>query len=177
MENEKATQLPIARIRTMMKTSPSIGQIAPDALFVVCRAAEMFIGYITKNAHKKGTKALDYKDLAAYVEGEDVLEFLVQILPKKITVREYKKLSAERKDEDDDDSSSSSSSESESSDGESGEEGSGSDESGGEESADEQEDGAGSVISIDSSSSDEKENSKNMGNKKSPQKHKTGDSP
>lgn len=39
MENEKATQLPIARIRTMMKTSPSIGQIAPDALFVVCRAA------------------------------------------------------------------------------------------------------------------------------------------
>uniref|UniRef100_A0A8D8ME78 Chromatin accessibility complex protein 1 n=1 Tax=Culex pipiens TaxID=7175 RepID=A0A8D8ME78_CULPI len=175
MENEKATQLPIARIRTMMKTSPSIGQIAPDALFVVCRAAEMFIGYITKNAHKKGTKALDYKDLAAYVEGEDVLEFLVQILPKKITVREYKKLSAERKDEDDDDSSSSS--ESESSDEESGEEGSGSDESGGEESADEQEDGAGSVISIDSSSSDEKENSKNMGNKKSPQKHKTGDSP
>ncbi|XP_001841874.2 chromatin accessibility complex protein 1 [Culex quinquefasciatus] len=176
MENEKATQLPIARIRTMMKTSPSIGQIAPDALFVVCRAAEMFIGYITKNAHKKGTKALDYKDLAAYVEGEDVLEFLVQILPKKITVREYKKLSAERKDEDDDDSSSSSS-ESESSEEESGEEGSGSDESGGEESADEQEDGAGSVISIDSSSSDEKENSKNMGNKKSPQKHKTGDSP
>uniref|UniRef100_A0A8D8H377 Chromatin accessibility complex protein 1 n=1 Tax=Culex pipiens TaxID=7175 RepID=A0A8D8H377_CULPI len=175
MENEKATQLPIARIRTMMKTSPSIGQIAPDALFVVCRAAEMFIGYITKNAHKKGTKALDYKDLAAYVEGEDVLEFLVQILPKKITVREYKKLSAERKDEDDDDSSSSS--ESESSDEESGEEGSGSDESGEEESADEQEDGAGSVISIDSSSSDEKENSKNMGNKKSPQKHKTGDSP
>ncbi|EDS31727.1 histone-fold protein CHRAC subunit [Culex quinquefasciatus] len=160
----------------MMKTSPSIGQIAPDALFVVCRAAEMFIGYITKNAHKKGTKALDYKDLAAYVEGEDVLEFLVQILPKKITVREYKKLSAERKDEDDDDSSSSSS-ESESSEEESGEEGSGSDESGGEESADEQEDGAGSVISIDSSSSDEKENSKNMGNKKSPQKHKTGDSP
>ncbi|KAL1401059.1 hypothetical protein quinque_005124 [Culex quinquefasciatus] len=159
----------------MMKTSPSIGQIAPDALFVVCRAAEMFIGYITKNAHKKGTKALDYKDLAAYVEGEDVLEFLVQILPKKITVREYKKLSAERKDEDDDDSSSSS--ESESSDEESGEEGSGSDESGGEESGDEQEDGAGSVISIDSSSSDEKENSKNMGNKKSPQKHKTGDSP
>lgn len=135
----------------------------------------MFIGYITKNAHKKGTKALDYKDLAAYVEGEDVLEFLVQILPKKITVREYKKLSAERKDEDDDDSSSSS--ESESSEEESGEEGSGSDESGGEESADEQEDGAGSVISIDSSSSDEKENSKNMGNKKSPQKHKTGDSP
>uniref|UniRef100_A0A8D8G487 (northern house mosquito) hypothetical protein n=1 Tax=Culex pipiens TaxID=7175 RepID=A0A8D8G487_CULPI len=71
MENEKATQLPIARIRTMMKTSPSIGQIAPDALFVVCRAAEMFIGYITKNAHKKGTKALDYK----------VLEFLVGFDP------------------------------------------------------------------------------------------------
>uniref|UniRef100_A0A1Q3EWS0 Putative histone-fold protein chrac subunit n=2 Tax=Culex tarsalis TaxID=7177 RepID=A0A1Q3EWS0_CULTA len=153
----------------MMKTSPSIGQIAPDALFLVCRAAEMFIGYITKNAHKKGTKALDYKDLAAYVEGEEELEFLVQILPKKITVREYKKLSAERKDENDDDDSSSSESESsgDEEDG-SGEEGSGSDE---------QEDGAESVISIDSSSSDEKENSKNMGNKKSPQKHKTGDSP
>lgn len=136
---------------------------------------EMFVEYIAKKAHKKGTKSLDYKQLAAYVESEDALEFLVQILPKKITVSQYKKIMENKKskgeeDDSDSDEDSSSSSEEESDDSEA----SSSAEEGEEEEKDED---ADSVISINSSSSDEKENSKNMGNKKTPVKHKTGDSP
>ncbi|XP_058834361.1 chromatin accessibility complex protein 1 [Topomyia yanbarensis] len=174
MDHEKHTQLPISRIRTVMKTSPSIGQINPDALFLMCRAAELFIEHVAKNSYKKGMKNLDYKHLAAYVESEEALEFLVQILPKKITVKEYKKIMEQKNkkgtSEGDGDSE-----------GESGEESDDEDsnDSSSSSSASDEEDNAdnGSVISIDSSSSDEKENSKNISNKKSPLKHKTGDSP
>ncbi|XP_055623867.1 chromatin accessibility complex protein 1 [Toxorhynchites rutilus septentrionalis] len=169
MEQEKLTQLPISRIRTVMKTSPSIGPINTDALFLMCRAAEMFIEYIAKNAHQKGNKTLDYKHLAAYVESKAALDFLVQVLPDKITVKEYKQILEERKGTDDEDSDSDEESSVEGDSG--GEEENESDESG-SSSAEE-----GDVISINSSSSDEKENSKNISNKKTLVKHKTGDSP
>ncbi|XP_062540508.1 chromatin accessibility complex protein 1 [Armigeres subalbatus] len=183
MDQEKATQLPMSRIRTVMKTSPSIKQINQDALFLMCRAAELFIDFIARRAHKKGTKLLDYKHLATYVESEESLEFLVQILPKKITVSQYKKIMEQKKSkgtEDDDDSSSED--DSSSSGEESGDDDSDSSSGSGEEEDDDDEgnqknDDTDSVISIDSSSSDEKENSKNMSNKKTPIKHKTGDSP
>lgn len=135
----------------------------------------MFVEYIAKKAHKKGTKSLDYKQLAAYVESEEALEFLVQILPKKITVSQYKKIMETKKnkgDEEDSDSEEDSSSSSEEGSGDS--EASSSDEEGEEE---EKEADVDSVISVNSSSSDEKENSKNISNKKTPVKHKTGDSP
>ncbi|XP_065086670.1 chromatin accessibility complex protein 1 [Ochlerotatus camptorhynchus] len=172
MDQEKLTQLPISRIRTVMKTSPSIGHINQDALFLMCRAAEMFVEYIAKNAHKKGTTTMNYKQLAEYVESKDALDFLVQILPKKMTVSQYKKIMENKKSkgEDDSDSDEDSSSEEESDDSEP----SSSSEEEGEE---EKNDDVDSVISIKSSSSDEKENSKNMSNKKTPVKHKTGDSP
>ncbi|XP_058458428.1 chromatin accessibility complex protein 1 [Malaya genurostris] len=175
MDHEKLTQLPISRIRTVMKTSPSIGSINPDALFLMCRAAEMFIEHVAKNSHKKGMKNLDYKHLASYVESEEALEFLVQILPKKITVKEYKMIMEDKKDTDDDDDSDEDSGE-ETDDEASAASGSS---SAAEEDEEEPEvvDDSASVISVDSSSSDEKENLKNISNKKSPMKHKTGDSP
>lgn len=164
MEHEKLTQLPISRIRTVMKTSPFIGQINPDALFLMCRAAELFIEYITKKSHKKDIRNLEYKHLASYVESEEALEFLVQILPKKITVKEYKKIMEEKKDTDDEDESDSE----ESSD----------DEEDSDDSSSSSSNENGSVISINSSSSEEKEkDSKKTSNKKSIPKHKTGDSP
>jgi chromatin accessibility complex protein 1 len=40
---------------------------------------------------------LSYKNLATCVQGDDKLDFLHNIVPKKITVREYKKILAEEK--------------------------------------------------------------------------------
>ncbi|XP_058121641.1 chromatin accessibility complex protein 1 [Anopheles ziemanni] len=185
MEQERLTQLPMARIRTVMKTSPDMGIINQEALFLMCRSAEMFIEHMAKGSHKAGSKSLDYKDLAEYVQKNDNLEFLQQILPVKITVKQYRELMAKKRNPD--------------SDTESEEE----EEAGGDEEAEveeeeevitveddddkkkedaDSEDSASSsgesnsVISIDSSS-DEKENSKNVTNKKLQMKHKTGDSP
>ncbi|XP_035912212.1 chromatin accessibility complex protein 1 [Anopheles stephensi] len=194
MDNDRLTQLPMSRIRTVMKTSPDMGNINPEALFLMCRAAEMFIEHMAKGAHRPGKKSLEYKDLAQYVENDDKLEFLQQILPKKITVKEYKAMMAKKPGTDEDTDSE-----------EEAEEESGNEEA--EQDADDDdvvevvtegkqktkqqqqqqqqqdsEDSASdsgesnSVISIESSS-DEKENSKNVSNKKSPLKHKTGDSP
>ncbi|KFB51700.1 AGAP007481-PA-like protein [Anopheles sinensis] len=182
MDQKNLTQLPMSRIRTVMKTSPDMGIINQEALFLMCRAAEMFIEHMAKGSHKAGSKSLDYKDLADYVQKNDNLEFLQQILPVKITVKQYRELMAKKRNPDSD---------SESEDEE-------------EAEADEEEDDdevitveddddkkkedadsedsasssgeSNSVISIDSSS-DEKENSKNVTNKKLQMKHKTGDSP
>lgn len=200
MDNDRLTQLPMSRIRTVMKTSPDMGNINPEALFLMCRSAEMFIEYMAKGAHRQGKKSLEYKDLAKCVEEDDNLEFLSQILPKKITVKEYKTLMAKKRDTDDDTDSE------EEADEESGNEEANADDDDDDDDDDvveivddddeddeddnkkvrqeqaDSEDSASdsgesnSVISIDSSS-DEKENSKNVSNKKSPVKHKTGDSP
>uniref|UniRef100_A0A336MFI5 Chromatin accessibility complex protein 1 n=1 Tax=Culicoides sonorensis TaxID=179676 RepID=A0A336MFI5_CULSO len=89
--------LPLARIRTIMKSAPDADMISQEALVVVCRAAEMFIQQLTKAAKEKSTKQnlLEYKDLANVVGSDEKLEFLASIIPKKITVREYKKRLAE----------------------------------------------------------------------------------
>ncbi|XP_058067131.1 chromatin accessibility complex protein 1 [Anopheles bellator] len=193
MDQERLTQLPMSRIKTVMKTSPDMGNINQEALFLMCRAAEMFIEHLAHRAHNSERKTLDYSDLAKYVEKEDALEFLQIVLPQKITVREYKELMAQRaaeaemgSEEEEEEGSSEASAAAGEDDGvdevielddddlvevqlksdpeiESLDSASSSGES-------------GSVISIDSSS-DEKENSKNVSNKKSPVKHKTGDSP
>lgn len=89
----KELNLPLSRIRTIMKSSPDADNIAQDALVLVCKAAEMFIQELSKEALKKSKKKnlLDYRDLAAVVEDdESKLEFLSSIIPKKITVKEYK---------------------------------------------------------------------------------------
>ncbi|XP_049290702.1 chromatin accessibility complex protein 1 [Anopheles funestus] len=186
MDNDRLTQLPMSRIRTVMKTSPDMGNINPEALFLMCRAAEMFIEHMAKGAHRAGKKSLEYKDLAQYVENDDKLEFLLQILPKKITVKEYKAM-MEKKPETDDDTDSEEEAEEESEEDEVEQEDDDvievvEDEKNKPQQEQDSEDSASdsgesnSVISIDSSS-DEKENSKNVSNKKSPIKHKTGDSP
>uniref|UniRef100_U5EHH9 Putative histone-fold protein chrac subunit n=1 Tax=Corethrella appendiculata TaxID=1370023 RepID=U5EHH9_9DIPT len=145
--------LPLTRVKQVMKTSPEIEKINGESLFLVCRAAELFISFITKKSYISGSRNFDYKHMANYVEKTDMLEFLLQILPKKITVHEFKKKMAEKNDSDDDDTSSEEDESSEASEAESSDD---------------------SAIQVDSDS-DEKENSKNQNNKSF--KHKTGDSP
>uniref|UniRef100_A0A182PZ79 Chromatin accessibility complex protein 1 n=1 Tax=Anopheles epiroticus TaxID=199890 RepID=A0A182PZ79_9DIPT len=185
MDNDRLTQLPMARIRTVMKTSPDMGNINPEALFLMCRAAEKFIEYMAKGAHRQGKKSLEYKDLAMYVENDDKLEFLSQILPKKITVKQYKAMMAKKPDTDDD-TDSEDELEEESGNEATNKEGDDDDDDDDvveivdddndkaqQQAQQDSEDSASdsgesnSVISIDSSS-DEKENSKNVSNKKSP---------
>lgn len=72
--------------------------ITIEANFVVCVAAELFIKQLAKDAFEIDNRGvLTYKNLATYVQSDDKLDFLHNIVPKKITVKEYKKILAEEK--------------------------------------------------------------------------------
>lgn len=57
---------------------------------------ELFIHYLTEEAHVQSNKgsSLDYKHLAEVVQTNDILEFLREIMPRKITVRQFKETMA-----------------------------------------------------------------------------------
>lgn len=65
----------------------------------------MFIKHITKEAFNAANKTnkilLKYEHLADYVHDKDNMEFLLQVLPKKITVRNFKALLEESNDDSD----------------------------------------------------------------------------
>lgn len=70
---------------------------------------ELFVTDLAKRAYKN-TKGhmLEYKHIAEVVQEDDTLDFLREIMPRKITVRQYKELMARkaaRGDRSDDDSS------------------------------------------------------------------------
>ncbi|XP_018570445.1 chromatin accessibility complex protein 1 [Anoplophora glabripennis] len=119
------THLPATRISTIMKSSSDVEMVNKESIFLMCRAAELFIKHLaTESYNTTGNgKKLDYKNLAQIVHSDDKYEFLRDIMPKKITVREFKRLMAKKQAEEggkkddkmsssseDDDSSSSTSS-------------------------------------------------------------------
>ncbi len=64
--------------------------MATEAVFLVRQATEMFIRMMAESSHDGSKKCLEYKNLASFVEKKDNLDFLVPILPQKITVRKYR---------------------------------------------------------------------------------------
>lgn len=62
---------------------------------------ELFVAYLAKQAYSKGKKDLDYKDVTNVVHNKDTLDFLWELMPKKITVRQYKELMSKKKVEKD----------------------------------------------------------------------------
>lgn len=55
---------------------------------------ELFIAFLTQQTYKKNgnKKELNYNDLSSFVQKEEKLEFLHQIVPKKITVKEFREI-------------------------------------------------------------------------------------
>ncbi|XP_015587958.1 chromatin accessibility complex protein 1 [Cephus cinctus] len=92
----KELRLPISRVKTIMKSAPYVETIGQDGLFLVAKATELFIHYLSKEAHEHANKgnALDYKDLAEVAETNETLDFLRPIMPRKITVRHFKQMMA-----------------------------------------------------------------------------------
>lgn len=76
-----------------MKSSPDVDSVPQDSLAVVTRATELFIQNLAKEALKNGNGSkVDYSDIAKVVQSKPNMFFLREIIPKKITVREYKEL-------------------------------------------------------------------------------------
>ncbi|XP_059615004.1 chromatin accessibility complex protein 1 [Phlebotomus argentipes] len=92
-ETPGKAMISVQKIRTIMKSSADVGSITAEAIQLVSKSTELFIADLAKNAMKDvSAKTLEYKFLAEYVQQEPKLEFLQQMVPKKITVKEYKRL-------------------------------------------------------------------------------------
>jgi len=86
----KDVLLPMARVKTIMKSSPGVENIGQEALFTVTKSTELFIMYLTKLSQRHGSdQELTYNDLASVVTKKDNMEFLQDIVPKKIKYSEY----------------------------------------------------------------------------------------
>ncbi|XP_017776156.1 PREDICTED: chromatin accessibility complex protein 1 isoform X1 [Nicrophorus vespilloides] len=92
--------LPISRTRTIMKTIDGADNVNKDALFLTTRAAELFIKEIASAACNTDNE-LTYDNLVDIVQSTDRYEFLRQMIPRKITVREFKALMDRKNDETD----------------------------------------------------------------------------
>lgn len=79
-----------------MKMDPAItDNINVEANYLVCTATELFIRHLSKEAYELDKRCLTYQNLAKYIQSENKLDFLHDVVPNKITVREYKKMLSE----------------------------------------------------------------------------------
>jgi len=88
----KLLQLPISRIKTIMKSSPELGNVSPESYFLITQATELFVKYLAKQAYKTckdNASTVEYKSLAKLVSKDECLDFLEEIVPFKIKMAEY----------------------------------------------------------------------------------------
>ncbi|CAB4022154.1 chromatin accessibility complex 1 [Paramuricea clavata] len=63
---KKLVSLPLARIKTIMKSSPDMSHAGQESIFMVAKATELFVEYLAKEAHKEGKKPeVSYKSLCS----------------------------------------------------------------------------------------------------------------
>jgi len=81
--------LPQTKVKTIMKSSPEIEAIGVDCVFLITKATELFIDHLTTQANGacKGTKNVQYKNLADVVHKNSNMEFLRDIIPVKLPAR------------------------------------------------------------------------------------------
>ncbi|XP_051700805.1 chromatin accessibility complex protein 1 [Oryctolagus cuniculus] len=100
---ERLVSLPLSRIRVIMKSSPEVSSINQEALVLTAKATELFVQYLATCSYSQGggpeRKALTYSDLASTAQRSDALQFLADILPRKILASKYLRMLAERRGE------------------------------------------------------------------------------
>ncbi|KAI5289667.1 hypothetical protein KEM54_003457, partial [Ascosphaera aggregata] len=90
------TCLPASRVKAIVKQDEEIAKLSNPATFSISIATQLFVEYLTKQAHlamksdgRRGV--LQYKDVAAAVSRIDNLEFLTDVVPKTTPFHSYKK--------------------------------------------------------------------------------------
>lgn len=91
-------QFPISRVKTIMKSSPDLESVRQEPLVLVAHLVELFVADFAKRAHENSGQApvLEYKHLAELVQQDDTLDFLREIMPPKITVKQFKEIMARK---------------------------------------------------------------------------------
>ncbi|KAJ8735854.1 hypothetical protein PYW07_007474 [Mythimna separata] len=96
-KSEKDLHLPLSRVKTIMKSSPDVEAVGAEPLYLVTKVTELFVTDLAKRAFKNSKNTLlEYKHIAEVVQEDDTLDFLREIMPRKITVRQYKEIMAKK---------------------------------------------------------------------------------
>lgn len=91
-EDWKLHQLPLARIKKIMRSDDDVKMISAEAPVLFSKACEMFILELTLRAwlqsESSRRRTLQRSDIAAAITGTDVFDFLVDIVPREGTAGE-----------------------------------------------------------------------------------------
>ncbi|KAF2129343.1 hypothetical protein P153DRAFT_422968 [Dothidotthia symphoricarpi CBS 119687] len=94
--------LPLARVQKIIQADPERLATSKNASFAIALAAEMFIQHLATTTHnvvkaeRKPRRNIQYRDVSAAVGKTDNLEFLVDVVPRTVTWREFKKRQGEK---------------------------------------------------------------------------------
>jgi len=76
----KHVQLPLTRVRMMIKSDPDVSIVGQDALMVITKATEMFIAYVARECYTQTLQAkrktIQKRDFDACIQPRDELAFL-----------------------------------------------------------------------------------------------------
>eukprot|EP01135_Chromosphaera_perkinsii_P010116 Nk52_evm2s2020 gene=Nk52_evmTU2s2020 len=99
-ENEVSNNLPLARIKKIMKSDDDVGLLSQEAVFLVAKATELFAGYMGSEAYKATSRdkrrTVQYRDVSKLVSDRDEFEFLQDIIPSQVPFRKYLEIRSEQ---------------------------------------------------------------------------------
>eukprot|EP00128_Syssomonas_multiformis_P002485 Colp12_sorted_trinity150504_noHs@3519 len=83
-----SVQLPLARVKKIMKSDPDVNMISQDSLFLVARATELFVEHFAQkaqlNTSKAKRKTVQYKDLSSLPDEYEEFQFLADAIPPPV---------------------------------------------------------------------------------------------
>ncbi|CAK7269177.1 hypothetical protein SEPCBS119000_003438 [Sporothrix epigloea] len=91
------SQLPLSRVRKIVALDPDVAICSSNAAFVMTLATELFIQYLSSEAHnmvkldRKPRRNVQYRDLANAVDRVDRLEFLQDTVPNTVPFGKIKR--------------------------------------------------------------------------------------
>ncbi|CAG8903173.1 unnamed protein product [Penicillium salamii] len=93
----KIHQLPLARIKKVMKADPEVKMISAEAPILFAKGCDIFITELTMRAwiHAEDNKrrTLQRSDIAAALSKSDMFDFLIDIVPREETMSHAKRSS------------------------------------------------------------------------------------
>ncbi|XP_018331096.1 chromatin accessibility complex protein 1 [Agrilus planipennis] len=88
------THLPMSRVKTIMRSSADVESVHKEAVLSLAKATEGFLKGLSNEVFRSSRPAhtITYTHVSDVVHDCEKYEFLREIIPKKITVGDYKKL-------------------------------------------------------------------------------------
>ena len=87
VEMRQLVDLPVARVKRIMKSDADVRIISQEAVVLVSKAAEKLIEHLAreslKYSEKDNRKVLQYSDLSDAVKNCEVFDFLEDIIPER----------------------------------------------------------------------------------------------